>query len=109
MVQYVSLTFSICSEMRITKHLQCLYTDTHPYPKLPQIMELRCIVLCAEFKTAPCAPHPLISCQAVSPCLPLRRHKSDNASASEADHFHITRGKKEKTERKVTHLSLNFF
>ena len=105
MVQYVSLTFSVCSEMKTTKHLQCLYTVTHSSPKLPQIMELRCIFLCAEFKRAPCVPYPLISCKAVSRCLPLRRHKSDNASASEG----ATSLRKKKTRKKDHRRVAEFF
>lgn len=81
MVQYVSLTFSVCSEMTTTKHLQCLYTLAHSSPKLHHTVELGCIVLAAEFRRAPCAPHPLISCQAASQCLPLKLQKSDGTRA----------------------------
>lgn len=81
MVQYVSLTFSVCSEMTTAKHLQCLYTVAHSSPNLPHTVELGCIVLGAEFSTAPCAPHPLISCQAVSQCLCLKQQKSDGTRA----------------------------
>lgn len=81
MVQYVSLTFSVCSEMTTTKHLQCLYTLAHSSPKLHHTVELKCIVLGAAFRTALCAPHPLISCQAFSKCLPLKLHKSDGTRA----------------------------
>lgn len=93
--------------MKTTKHLQCLYTVTHSSPKLPQIMELRHIVLCTEFKRAPCAPYPLISCQAVLPCLPLRRHKSDNASASEG--ATPLRKKNQQKTRKKGHTSVTEF
>lgn len=58
MVQYVSLTFSICSEMETTKHLQCLYTVTNPPPEPPKIMQLW-LILCAEFKSS-YSPYPLI-------------------------------------------------
>lgn len=50
MVQYVSLTFSIFSEMETTKHLRCLYTVTNLPPKPPKIMQLW-LILCSEFKS----------------------------------------------------------